>query len=132
MKPCHFVGSSLDDLREFPEEARSEAGHAVYLAQLGDRAINAVSMTGFGSSKVLEVVIPEDGDAYRAVYTVKFPMAVYVLHAFQKKSKRGAQTPYVEISTIRLRLKTAERHYEENYAAQGREFRHGRGSRERS
>ena len=132
MKPLHFVGSCLDDLREFPDGARSEAGHAMYLAQEGERSINSVPMTGFGGgAKVLEVVIPEEGDAYRAVYTVKFPRAIYALHAFQKKSKRGSQTPYTEIDVIRGRLKSAERHYAENYKASEQEKKHERGSRER-
>lgn len=126
MKPAHFVGSSLGDLRDFPEGAREEAGYAIYLAQLGGKAINAVPMTGFGGSKVVEVAIPEDGDAYRAVYTVKFPEAVYVLHAFQKKAKRGEQTPYTEINLIRHRLKLAETHYGQNYKNKARELRHER------
>jgi phage-related protein len=111
MKKVIFVGSSLKDLKEFPEDARSEAGHALYLAQRGERAINAIPMTGFGSSMVLEVVIPEDGDAYRAIYTVKFDTAVYVLHAFQKKSKAGAKTPAHDIHLIWSRLKDAQRRH---------------------
>ena len=108
MKDAIFVGSSKRDLREFPEDARSEAGHAIYLAQMGEKAINAVPLTGFGGAKVLEVVIPEDGDAYRAVYTVKFDTAVYVLHAFQKKSKKGSKTPPHDMELICSRLKDAE------------------------
>jgi phage-related protein len=108
MKSVVFVGSSLRDLRKFPEGARSEAGHAIYLAQMGERAVNAVPMAGFGSAKVLEVVIPEGGDAYRAMYTVKFDTGVYVLHAFQKKSKKGAKTPAHDMELIRSRLKDAE------------------------
>jgi phage-related protein len=126
MKPAHFVGSSLDDLRDFPEGAREEAGYAIFLAQQGGKAINAIPMTGFGGAKVIEVVIPEAGDAYRVVYTIKFPEAVYVLHAFQKKAKRGEQTPYTEINVIRQRLKLAETHYGQNYKNSAREHRHGR------
>lgn len=108
MKEAIFVGSSLRDLRKFPEGARSEAGQAIYLAQKGDRAINAVPLKGFGSAKVLEIVIPEDGDAFRAVYTVKFDTAVYVLHAFQKKSRKGIKTPLHDLDVVRSRLKDAE------------------------
>ena len=113
MKSVTFVGSSLRDLKEFPDEARSEAGHAIYLAQLGDRAINAVPMKGFGSAKVIEVVIPEDGDAYRAVYTVKFDTAIYVLHAFQKKSTKGSKTSIHDMELIRSRLRDAEQRHRE-------------------
>ena len=102
------MGSSLRDLKAFPDEARSEAGYAIFLAQNGDRAINAVPMTGFGSAKVVEVVIPEGGDAYRAVYTVKFDSAVYVLHAFQKKSTKRSKTSVHDMRLIRSRLRDAE------------------------
>jgi phage-related protein len=107
MKEAIFVGSSLRDLRKFPEEARSEAGHAVYLAQKGEKAVNAVPLAGFGGAAVLEIVIPEGGDAFRAVYTVKFDTAIYVLHAFQKKSKRGAKTPLQDMNLVRSRLNDA-------------------------
>jgi phage-related protein len=77
--------------------------------------MNAVPMVGFGGASVLEVVIDESGDAYRAVYTVKFAEAIYVLHAFQKKSKRGIATPRPDINLIHSRLKLAERHYADNF-----------------
>ena len=93
MKPLFWIGSSRRDLREFPEDVRYEAGFSLHLAQKGDKAINAVPMMGFGSAKVLEVVIDSMGNTYRAVYTVKFAKAVYVLHAFQKKSRKGIATP---------------------------------------
>jgi phage-related protein len=108
MKDVVFVGSSKRDLKEFPDEARAEAGHAIYLAQCGERAINAMPLTGFGSSKVVELVIPEGGDAYRAVYTVRFDTAVYVLHCFQKKSSKGCKTPQHDMKLVRSRLKDAE------------------------
>jgi phage-related protein len=115
MKPVHFIGSSLKDLRKFPEDVRSEIGFSVFLAQSGDKAVNAVPLVGFGSSKVVEVVIDHETDTYRAVYTVKFSDAVYVLHTFQKKSKKGASTPRPDMALIRERLKTAEAHYKTNY-----------------
>ena len=121
MKPLHWVGSSLKDLRNFPEEVRSEVGYSVYLAQVGDKATNAVPMLGFGSAKVLEVVIDEDGDTYRAIYTVKFRHAVYVLHAFQKKSKKGIATPKPDLDLIKTRLKAAEDHHEKHYKVERRE-----------
>ena len=64
---------------------------------------------------MLEVVDDEDGDTYRAVYTVRFAGAIYVLHAFQKKSRKGIETPKHEIDVIKARLKVAEVHYRENY-----------------
>lgn len=123
MKPLHFVGSSSADLKAFPDEVRSEAGFSIYLAQEGDRAINAVSLMGFGSSKVVEVVMDHDTNTYRAVYTVKFPEAVYVLHAFQKKAHRGRTTPKKEIVLVWHRLRQAEDHYRVNYQSGTRKER---------
>ena len=115
MKPVEWVGSSRDDLRQFPEPVRQEAGHSLYLAQKGEKTLNAKPLVGFGGAKVLEVVMNEDGDAYRAVYTVKFAKAVYVLHAFQKKSRKGITTPRPDLQLIRIRLSAAAAHYETNY-----------------
>jgi phage-related protein len=115
MKPLNWVGSSQDDLCEFPPDVRREAGYCIYLAQTGDKALNAVPMVGFGGAKVLEVVIDDDGNTYRAVYTVKFAKAVYVLHAFQKKSRKGISTPKPDLDLIRRRLANAEKHYRQNY-----------------
>ena len=111
MKPLLWVGSSLSDLQAFPRNVRKEAGYSIHLAQRGDKAPNAVPMLGFRSAKVLEVVINNDGDTFRAVYTVKFAKAVYVLHAFQKKSKRGISTPKPDLDLIHRRLLKAETHY---------------------
>lgn len=115
MKQVHWVGDSHKNLMEFPEEVRHEVGFALYMAQMGDKAINAVPLVGFGSAKVLEVVVDDTGDTYRAVYTVKFEKAVYALHVFQKKSKKGIKTPKPDISLVRSRLKMAEDHYRKNY-----------------
>ena len=115
MKPLNWIGSSQDDLREFPPDVRREAGYSIHLAQKGAKALNAVPMVGFGSAKVLEVVINDDGNTYRAVYTVKFAKAVYVLHAFQKKSRKGISTPKPDLDLIHRRLSAAEKHYNENY-----------------
>jgi phage-related protein len=110
-KPLFWIGSSRDDLRDFPEDVRHEAGFTLHLAQQGDKALNAVPMMGFGSAKVLEVVIDNAGNTYRAVYTVKFAKAVYVLHAFQKKSRKGIATPKPDIDLIHRRLAAAEQDY---------------------
>lgn len=110
-KPLFWIGSSLDDLREFPEEVKRVMGFALWRAQEGRKHVNAKPLKGFGSAGVLEVVEDDHGGAYRAVYTVKFAGAVYVLHAFQKKSTKGIATPKREIDLIIERLKRAEEHY---------------------
>jgi phage-related protein len=107
-KPLKWVGSSKDDLIEFPDLLRKEMGHALYLAQIGMKAPKAKPLREFGGAGVLEVVEDFDGDTYRAVYTVRFRGVVFVLHAFQKKSKRGIETPQADIELIRRRLKWAE------------------------
>jgi len=88
-------------------------GYALYMAQLGDKSPSVKPLKGFGGASVLEVVEDYDGDTYRAVYTVKFAGRVYVLHAFQKKSKHGIKTPQHEIDLIKSRLKRAEDDYRE-------------------
>jgi phage-related protein len=102
-----FVGSSLDDLRAFPEEVKDAVGYALWLAQLGRKHPDAKPLRGFGGAGVLEMVEDFDGDTYRAVYTVRFESAVYVLHVFQKKSTRGIATAERDIDLIRKRLRDA-------------------------
>lgn len=115
LKPLQWVGSSRADLKAFPLGAQDEAGYALYLAQSGGRHQKAKPLKGLGTG-VLEVVIDHRGDTFRAVYTVRFALAVYVLHAFQQKAKRGISTPKQEIELVRERLKTALAHYERHYA----------------
>jgi phage-related protein len=110
LKPVEWVGSSLEDLREFPGAVQDHIGFALYQAQIGLKHRDAKPLTGLGAG-VLEVVSRFDTDTFRAVYTVRFPKAVYVLHAFQKKSKRGIATPRLELERVRDRLRVAERHY---------------------
>jgi phage-related protein len=112
-KPLFWVGSSLHDLRRFPKEVREGAGFALYLAQMGDKHFLVKPLKGFRSAGILEVISDFDGNAYRTIYTVRFRDAVYVLHVFQKKSKKGIQTPKKEIDLIRERLRQAEEHYTE-------------------
>jgi phage-related protein len=95
-------------LREFPEPVRDVMGHALFMAQLGGKHEDARPLKGFGGAGVLEVVEDFAGDTYRAVYTVRFADAVYVLHAFQKKSKRGIKTPHRDLDLIKERLTRAE------------------------
>jgi phage-related protein len=114
-KPLHWIAATKKAVLGFPDEVKSEVGYTLYLAQLGDKGINAVPLVGFGGSKVLEAVIDDSGNTYRAVYTVKLKHAIYVLHAFQKKAKSGVATPQPDINLIRSRLKLAEAHHKENY-----------------
>lgn len=115
IKPLEWVGSSLEDLKEFPEEVKGEIGYALYLAQVGDKHPNTKPLKGFKGASVLEVVEYFDGDTYRAIYTVKLPKAVYVLHIFQKKSKHGIATPKQDIDLIEARLERAKQHYKQVY-----------------
>ena len=103
-------------MRKFPGEVCQSMGFALWQAQLGRKHRDAKVLKGFGGAGVLEVVEDHDGNTYRAVYTVKFAGAVYVLHAFQKKSKKGIKTPPAEMNVIRQRIKTAEEHHEERRA----------------
>jgi phage-related protein len=114
-KPIEWIGSSLKDLRSFPEEVKDLIGVALDIAQQGEKHETTKPLQGFGGAGVLEVIDDFDGDTYRAVYTVKLKGVVYVLHAFQKKSKKGISTPKEEIDLVKKRFKSAEQHYKENY-----------------
>ncbi len=107
-KPLEWIGSSHKDLMALPSEVRRFFGYALSLAQSGDRHDAAKVLKGFGGAGVLEVVEDDVGGTYRAVYTVKFADAVFVLHCFQKKSRRGIATPKEDMDVIRARLKVAE------------------------
>ena len=111
IKPVFWMASSRKDLKAFPKVVQSDVGYALFAAQRGEEYRSVKALKGFGGRSVLEIVAPHDGDTYRAVYTVKFEDAVYVLHAFQKKSTKGIATPQREIDLIRRRLADAEQHY---------------------
>ncbi|MEG4286909.1 type II toxin-antitoxin system RelE/ParE family toxin [Microcoleus sp. A006_D1] len=111
LKPVEWIGSSRDDLRDFPEDVQQIMGFALYRAQLGKKHPDAKPLRGFKGAGVLEIVDNFDGDTYRSVYTVKFEGIVYVLHAFQKKSKQGIATAKQDIELIEARLKRAKEHY---------------------
>lgn len=91
-----------------PVKVRKFFGHALDFAQHGERHDAAKVLKGFGGAGVLEIIEDDQGGTYRAVYTVRFSEAVFVLHVFQKKSKRGIATPKVDMNIIRERLKIAE------------------------
>jgi phage-related protein len=107
-KPLEWIGSSHKDLMALPTDVRRFFGFALSLAQAGDQHDAAKVLKGFGSAEVLEVVEDDAGGTYRAVYTVKFEEAVFVLHCFQKKSKRGIATPKKDMDIVHARLKVAE------------------------
>jgi phage-related protein len=112
-KPVRWIGSSKDDLSAVPDDVRRRVGGALWEAQIGRKAPYAKALRGFGDAGVLEIVDDFDGDTFRAVYTVRFAKAVYVLHAFQKKSRRGIATPKVELDLIGRRLQRAREDYAE-------------------
>jgi phage-related protein len=107
-KQLCWVGSAKKDLLAMPDEVQQTFGFALYYAQIGFMHPDAKPLKCLGSAGILEIVEDWRGDAYRAVYTVRFADAVYVLHCFQKKSKHGIETPKCEMDLIRERLKQAE------------------------
>ena len=110
-RPLFWIGRAYDDLLACPPEVRRTFGFALGLAQRGGKFVDARPLKGFGGAGVLEVIEDWQGDTFRCVYSVKFGAAVYVLHAFQKKSKTGSKTPQREIDLVKERLKRAEEHY---------------------
>ena len=106
--PAVWVGTSLEDLKKFPDEVQDEMGYGIFVAQMGDKHHKARPLKGFKGGGVLEMISDHQGDTYRAVYAVCLVHAVYVLHAFQKKSKKGIETPKRDVELIRQRLKRAE------------------------
>lgn len=110
-KPLFWIGSSRDDLKDCPGDVQDVVGFALHWAQRGGKSPDAKPLHGFGNAGVLEIVDDFDGNTYRAVYTVRFAQAVYVLHVFQKKSRKGIATPKQEIDLVKARLKRAEADY---------------------
>ena len=113
-KPLFWVSSAKADLLTFPEAVKNEVGAALSVAQFGGKHPKAKPWKGEGSG-VLEVVEDYRGDTYRAVYTVRFEGAVYVLHAFQKKSPKGIRTAKTDVNLVAQRLRTAKEDYEARY-----------------
>lgn len=112
-KQLLWVGSTKKDLIAMPDEVKLAFGFALYLAQAGKKHQDAKPLKGFAGAGVLEVIEDYLGDTFRAVYTVKIAESIYVLHCFQKKSKRGIETPKQDIDLIRDRLKIAQDHAKE-------------------
>ena len=107
-KSLFWIGGSKRDLVALPADVRRFFGHALHFAQRGERHEAAKTLKGFGNAGVLEIVEDDADGTYRAVYTVRFSNAVFVLHCFQKKSKSGIATPKRDLDIIRARLKVAE------------------------
>jgi phage-related protein len=106
--PLEFIGTSKDDLSSFPLKVKQDIGFALRVAQKGDKHPAAKPLKGFGGAGVLEIISDFDGSTFRAVYTVRLKGTIYVLHAFQKKAKKGIATPKSEIDKIKARLKQAQ------------------------
>ncbi len=109
-----WIGTSLDDLKAFPEDVKDEMGFALYEVQQGKTPVISKPLKGFGGASVQELKADDDQrNTFRSVYTVKFSTAIYVLHAFKKKSKKGIATPRREIDKVKRRLKAAEREHKQ-------------------
>lgn len=118
MKAAYWVASTKEDLQAFPRDVRREIGRALRVAQLGGKHGAAKPLKSFKGAGVLEIVDDHRGDTYRAVYTVRLADALYVLHVFQKKSKKGIETPKHVIELIKARLRIAEQDHRERKEAQ--------------
>lgn len=114
LKPVEWIGSSKADLKTFPAEVQQHMGYALYHAQAGTKHRDAKPLKGLGAG-LLEVVSRYAGGSYRTVYAVRFAKAVYVVHAFKKKAKKGIATPKHEIGVVKARLRHAEQHYRTHY-----------------
>lgn len=110
-KLLFWMGTARKDIRAFPKDVRCVFAYGLYLAERGGKHPDAKPLRGFGGSGVLEIVEDHDGSTFRAVYTIKLADAVYVLHAFQKKSKKRIATPKADLDLIKVRLKQAREHH---------------------
>ncbi len=113
IRPIIWIASSKSDLMDMPDDVIDDFGHGLFQAQIGKHPDIGKTLGGFGSANVIELVKDHKGDAFRAVYTVRFTEVIIVLHAFQKKSKKGIETPKADMELIRSRLRLAEVIYKE-------------------
>ena len=118
-RPVRWIASSKRDFRQFPDDVQDVMGYALHLAQHGRQHPSTKPLKSFGGAGIVEIIDDYQGDTFRTVYTVRFTEAVYVLHAFQKKSKQGKATPQIDIDLIRTRLKAAEEHHRLNATPRG-------------
>jgi phage-related protein len=110
-RPLHWVGSAKKDLLSFPADVVDDLGYALGAVQLGGMPPSSKPWKGEGPG-VFELVEDHRGDTYRAVFTVRFEKAIYVLHCFQKKSPSGIRTAQSDVELIHERLKLARNDYE--------------------
>lgn len=120
VRPVAWVGSSKRDFRAFPDDVQDAMSFALYQSQIGAWHTAMKVMKGFSGGGIVELVESYEGNAYRAVFTVRFEESVYVLHAFHKKSKSGIKTPAQDIAMIKSRLKLAEDHHRQHQTPKGR------------
>lgn len=113
VKPVHWVPGSKGDYVAFPADVQDDMGYILYDLQVGDAPDSAPPLKGYGSSNVREIKASSDGNTYRTVVSVEFENAIYVLHAFQKKSKHGIELPKEDRELIKSRLQRARKHHEE-------------------
>lgn len=112
-KQVFWIGSAYKDWLNLPEDVQDVMGYSLHLAQCGEKADNVKPLRGFKGASVLEIVDDYNTDTYRAIYTVQFEGSIYVLHTFQKKSKKGISTPESDIKLIEKRLINAKEHHEQ-------------------
>jgi phage-related protein len=112
-KEVIWISSSRKDLESFPLPVRKKMGFGLWQAQIGKKPAGAKVLKGFSGAGAVEIIRNHQSGTYRVIYTIQFAKAIYVLHAFQKKSKKRVKTPVEEIELVRNRLKVAEEHYEE-------------------
>ncbi len=114
-RKLEYIASSRKDLAKLPFDVKQTFAQGLELARIGEKHLDASPLKGFKGASVLELIEDYRGDTFRAMYTVRFQKAVYVLHVFKKKSKSGIKTPKQDIDKIKKRLKMAEAHYKEKY-----------------
>jgi phage-related protein len=119
VRPLLWIASSKRDYRGFPGRVQDNLGFELFLVQTGQHPPSAKPLKGLGSGTI-ELVEDFDGDTYRAVYTVRFSNAVYVLHSFKKKSKRGIKTPQSDIDLIKRRLRDAEQDHAQRFGKESK------------
>lgn len=115
LKPIEWASQAKKELKEFPDDVIDVIGYSLMLVQQGEKPDNAKPLKGFAGAGVLEVIEDFDSDTYRAIYTVRFKKAIYVLCAFKKKSKEGIKTPKKDMDLIKHRLDCAAEHYKSKY-----------------
>ena len=115
MKVLYYVGSSEKDLKKLPEDTIDAFVYGLSIAQKGGKSPKGKVLQGFGGADVIELIDRDADGTYRAVYTVRMPEVIFVLHVFQKKSKQGIATPKQDIDLIKSRLKRAQEIYKESF-----------------